>query len=246
MMHPQLEPSLRAAVSLPDRVLIVKSDRFYSQCLQLAVARLRPNSSITIANRISEAEAFVASCPPYQLVVSGVGFPEGDALPWLGDLAKSHRVGRVLVVTTRAEMRVLTALRSLPIDGVFDAFNAEFDEFSHALTQVLDGGYFLSPSFAERLRSGSDSIRMQVRNLSRLEQRVLTFIGTGADNVEAARLLGMTASAVQSHRKRLHHKLGVAHKGELIRETIRMGLVRVDRDGNLRIGFGSIADRRFA
>lgn len=136
--QPQEPCSYADAVAL-DSVLIVKSDRFYGQCLQHAIERTMVDCTTTVVHSLADAQREIATSPRFRLVVCGIGFPDGDALAWLNGVAEFRQALHLLVVTTRGEPRVLTLLRTMPVDGVFDAYGGDMHEFTHAVTQVMTG-----------------------------------------------------------------------------------------------------------
>jgi len=52
--------------------------------------------------------------------------------------------------------------------------------------------------------------------LTEREQVVLSVVGDGSDDDQAAARLGMAPNTVATHRKAIMRKLGLHHKGELI------------------------------
>ena len=177
------------------------------------------------------------------MLLTGVGFNDGDALEWLAELAASDRATRVVVVTARKEVRLHLALREIRLDGLFNAFEEGLSILVSVLRQVWEGSHYRSDSFKDLFR-GSDDDRMTLfRQLSVKEQLVLSVIGDGSDDQEAGQRLSMTAAAVRTHRKRLHTKLGISHKGELMRLAIKHGFVRVTADKIVRPGFSQLIAR---
>jgi hypothetical protein len=52
--------------------------------------------------------------------------------------------------------------------------------------------------------------------------------------------LGSTSSTISTIRRRLHRKLGLHHKGELVQHAARLGFVRFNREGVVRPGFAQL------
>lgn len=241
--HPDSESGVPANPLTTGPILIAKADRLYGECLRDALSRLIHEPQIQRVTTLAAAQAALEKHAAYGMLVCGVGFREGDALSWLTKVTAKGLARRILVVTARKEPWLHVALRDLPIHGVFNAFEGGMDALGQALRVVASGGYYLSPSFRELLHRPDDISTQLFRQLTIKEQLVLSVIGDGSDDLEAADRLGMSRAAVRSHRKRLHIKLGINHKGELIRKAVRFGFVRMTSDGIIRPGFENLVQQ---
>src|SRR5687767_6261109 len=104
-------------------VLILKADRLYAEALRHQTLRLYPRARVPIALTVDAAKAILA-VEKVDVFVTGVGASfECDVLDLISGLSQKapNRGPRVLVVTVRREYRVLVALRTLGVDGVFDS-----------------------------------------------------------------------------------------------------------------------------
>jgi DNA-binding NarL/FixJ family response regulator len=198
-----------------------------------------PHARVVTAATVEEAR-LVLGRGGVDLFVTGVGASlESDVLELLGTLVGNPAVRgpKVLVVTVRLEYRVLTSLRSLAVEGAFDSAAGTPDEFSTALLSVADGRRYWSQSILDHMhRIGSGSTAL-FRLLTTFEQVVLSVIGDGCDNAVAAQRLNLSPATVSTVRRELHRKLGVQHRGELVRVAAQHGFVRFTSNGVVRPGF---------
>lgn len=219
-------------------VVILRADRLYAEVLRQFALQVFPGTRVIITRTV-EAAAVALATEPADLFVTGVGASvEGDVLDLLLHRArqKSHRV-RVLVTTAGCEYRILRALRTLGVDGVFDSATESTDAFLLALRTVAEGSLYWSQSILDRMqREGSPSDAL-FRMLTGFEQIVLSIIGDGCDDAVAARTLGVSPSTVSTVRRELHRKLHVQHRGELVRAAAQNGFVRFTASGVVRPGF---------
>ena len=93
-----------------------------------------------------------------------------------------------------------------------------------ALRKVLAGEHFVSPALASRLYSrvtrGRDTGHgMEV--LTPREREVLQQIARGQSTQDIAVTLGMSAKTVDSHRRNLREKLGLATSTDLVRYAVQ-------------------------
>lgn len=226
----------------PYSVLILKADRLYAETLRKLARAVLPQASIQTVSTVADAAAALAA-RRIDLLITGVGASlAGDVFDLLPTgVEASARVERVLVVTTNREHRQLTALRRLPIQGVFDSGTEPFDQFKVALRLVAGGGIYWSRSFLDQLRHHSLETNSLSRLLTNAEQLVLSIVGDGSDDNEAADKLGLSPATVSTVRRNIHRKLGVQHRGQLIRVAAQNGFVRFTPNGVVRPGFALLA-----
>jgi DNA-binding NarL/FixJ family response regulator len=218
-------------------VVILKADRLYAEALRQYTLHVFPAARVLVAWSVESARTLLTT-ESVDLFVTGVGASlESDVLDLLAQ-RNGRSAQHVLVVTARREYRVLAALRGLAIDGVFDSATERPGEFVTALRAISTGGRHWSQSVLDhmhRVGSGSTAI---FRLLTTFEQVVLSVIGDGCDNTVAARTLKLSPATVSTVRRELHRKLGVQHRGELVRVAAQHGFVRFTAAGVIRPGFG--------
>jgi DNA-binding NarL/FixJ family response regulator len=224
------------------RVLILKADRLYAETLSQYVERALQPVQVSIAGSVAVARNMLAA-EPIDLFITGRGESlEGDALDLIAQCTKPpFRARRVLVVTMRREYRAIAVLRTLSIDGVFDSAEEPPAAFTEALQTVLGGSRYWSQSIIRRLQQLATAPTALFRLLTDFEQIVLSVIGDGCDDAEAARQLRLSPATVSTVRRGLHRKLGVQHRGELVRVAAQKGYVRFTPDGVERPGFALLA-----
>ena len=226
----------------PYSVLILKADKLYAESLRKLIRTVLPQASIQTASTVASAAA-VLTAKRIDLLITGVGASlDGDVFDILPTGSESpSRVERVLVITTNHEHRQLTALRHLPIQGVFDSASEPTEQFKVALRLVAGGGIYWSRSFLDQLRHHAFETNSLSRLLTNAEQLVLSIVGDGSDDNEAAGKLGLSPATVSTVRRNIHRKLGVQHRGQLIRVAAQNGFVRFTPTGIVRPGFALLA-----
>ena len=223
-------------------VVILKADQLYAASLRAHVEAVLPGARITVASTVAAARALLDRAPVDLLLGSLGEGPEGDALDLLAQSTRApRRARRVLVVALRCTYRTLSALRTLAVEGVFDAVTEDPEAFRPTLERVLAGQRSWSPSVQGELRQISAAPTALFRLLTDFEQLVLSVIGAGCDDDEAAELLRLSPATISSVRRDLHRKLGVQHRGALIRMAAQKGYVRFTPEGVERPGFALFA-----
>lgn len=102
-------------------------------------------------------------------------------------------------------------------------------ELNTAIQTVLAGRVYLSPAVAQDLIGTHVHILRGDGSgeptLSSRQREVLTLVVQGQSNKEIARILGLSAKTVETHRSRLMKQLGVHEVTGLVRYAMRMGLL---------------------
>jgi two-component system NarL family response regulator len=251
MMRPAPEPSplvyiqddtFVAAVGEPlplavgSRIVVAKWDGLYAEALRSACARAFPGAAVTICRRGDETLQALRAAPA-DLVLTGLTFVDMDGVDVLERIARERLAVRVLVVSSRRDEHSMQTLRAARFDGFFDPFAEDLEALVEALRQVADGRGYISASLRRQL-TGRSTAEVLGQRLTPGELQVFCVIGDGSDDMEAAERLGLTVSTVQTHRRNIMRKLGVPTSAKLVREAVRLGVVRITTAGTIiRPGF---------
>jgi DNA-binding NarL/FixJ family response regulator len=224
------------------RVLILKADRIYAAILRQYAERALSPAHVTIAGTVATASGILRR-DTIDLFVTGLGdTPEGDALDLIAACKrKPFRARKVLVVTMRRDFRARAVLYSLPIDGILDSAVDPPSALQHALEAVAGGSRYWSPAVNRWMRHMATAPTALLHMLTPFEQLVLSVIGDGCDDDEAAERTGLRPATISTVRRDLHRKLGVQHRGELVRVAAQKGFVRFTPDGVERPGFALLS-----
>ncbi len=223
-------------------VLILKADKLYADALHKSALAVLPHANIRIAATVAGA-SLALTAAPVDLLITGIGLSVGGDVFELfaNTLGTDAYIRRTLVVTTNRECQQLAALRRLAIPGAFDSATEDLARFKIALRTVMDGRTYWSRSLLELVRHYALQPNSPPHLLTAGEQLVLSVVGDGSDDIEAATKLGLSPATISTVRRNLHRKLGVQHRGELIRLAAQSGYVRFTPAGIVRPGFTLLA-----
>lgn len=220
------EPSPLARV---ERVVIGKWDSLYADALRRAVEAAFPGVPTEICRR---GEAVLAALQGRRadLALLGLTFADRDGVEVVQAVAGARLATRLMIVSGRKDEVSLHALRQTRFDGFFDPLAEDAARLVPALQAVAEGRGYLSESLRRELFL-TRSAGVVALQLTSAELQVLGVIGDGSDDLEAAERLQLSDSTVQTHRRNLMRKLGVATSAKLVREAVRLGVVRIRSDG---------------
>ena len=174
------------------------------------------------ADAASALEVIAANRP--SVVVLDLNLQGEDAIALIPRLLQEWPALRILVLSMHEEDLYAERLLALGVHG-YVMKQAEPSELLRALRRVAAGDTYLSPRLTERLvgrvgrgaRSGSSlAARLTAR-----EHDVLQLVARGLGTREIAAELGMGAKTVDSHRRNIREKLGLASSRDLVRYAVR-------------------------
>jgi len=168
-----------------------------------------------------------APVPPSVLVVAPCALPPAAGATVFEGLRR-HAPVTVLLAVRGERSALLEALR-IGADG-FVCPDEPLERGLRTLRAALDGGLYLSPAEAARLRRELVPPPVYPPELSRLsprEQEVLALLARGVPQPGMAQRLGISAATVSTHVQRLYDKLSVHSAPAAVYEGVRRGLLPV-------------------
>jgi len=138
--------------------------------------------------------------------------------------ALSERVPKTGIVVLTMEDDPSFAQRALAAGAcAFVVKDLADAELVHAVRAAAGGQEYVSPRVAARL----DALHRSLTDnrLSQREVEVLRLIALGHTSVEIARLLHLSPRTIETHRAHIHKKLGLKTRAELVRYSLRRGLI---------------------
>lgn len=140
----------------------------------------------------------------------------------------------ILVLTSRHDPRTLELLRDVRYDGLYDGNAEGLENLPVAMEEVMQRRFYASPTMLPHLKRPKN---ITLDTLTEKEQLVLSLIGDGTDDQQAATQLGLSPHTVGTHRKSIMAKLKLHHKGQLMLYAIQHGYIRVTAQRVFRPGF---------
>lgn len=180
------------------------------------------------AARGDEALDLVQRLHPGVLVID-LKMPGLDALEVIRQTAHRSPFTRILVLSMHASTAYVTeALKSGASGYVLK--DQDIQSLVHAVREVAGGRRYLSPSISALVadaylqRSGDQPLD-PYETLTARERQILrlTAEGKGTENIAAG--LGISPRTVETHRTHLMRKLGLKTQGDLVRYSLRRGIV---------------------
>ncbi len=176
---------------------------------------------IAEANDLTAVTRGVPAHGPHVLVLD-LSMPDGSSIEAIGRLREQAPDTQIVVMTMNENP--VFAQRAFAAGAVgFVGKDLADGELPQAVRAAARGEEFVSPRVAGRLEAFHRSLTDDV--LSPREVEVLRLIALGHTSVEMARKLSLSPRTVETHRANVQRKLGLATRAELVRYSLRRGLL---------------------
>jgi two-component system, NarL family, response regulator NreC len=157
------------------------------------------------------------------VLVLDLGMPSpGNGVEALARLSRELRSTAVVVLTanddpTWAQRALDNGASALVLKEMADS------DLPVAVRGAWRGERYISPTIAAKLGEGARS----GDRLTPREREVLRLIALGHTSVEIADKLGLSPRTIETHRARIHRKLGLATRAELVRYALQHDLLQL-------------------
>lgn len=163
------------------------------------------------------------------VILMDLSMPGSDGLDAVRRISALGLKSHVLVLTVHAEEEYLVPVVDAGASGYLTKTSADTD-LLEAIRVVARGQVFLPPKAAtlllRRYREAEGSEGPGVQDLSAREREVLALTAEGFSSREIGEKLFISPKTVDTYRSRIMEKLGLAHRSELVRFALRVGLLK--------------------
>ncbi|HEY5261600.1 MAG TPA: response regulator transcription factor [Solirubrobacteraceae bacterium] len=148
----------------------------------------------------------------------------GAGIETLGGFAREARDTRIVVLTRNDDPAFARRALNAGALGLVLKEMADSDLPAAVRAAARDKRY-VSPLLSAKLNGGKPA--EEATKLTPRELEVLRLIALGHTSVEIARKLGLSPRTIETHRARIHRKLGLTTRAELVRYALQHDLLRL-------------------
>jgi len=203
------------------RIVVLKGDRLYGDLISRHIKDLWRNADVQVFQLGFDALDSIQARVP-DLFITGVKIDDMDGLEHLEPFIETALP--ILVLTSRKDARTFDLLRCIRYDGLYDGHAEGMENLPTALQQVIQRRLYVSPTMLPNLKRPKN---ITLDTLTEKEQMVLSVIGDGSDDQQAAERLGLSPYTVNTHRKAIMAKMKLHHKGQLMLYALQNGYIWV-------------------
>jgi two-component system, NarL family, response regulator NreC len=229
--HLRLAPNPSTDVSESDitplappaiRVILADDHSLMRRSLRLLLDNEADLEVIAEADELPLVVRHVQGHRPHVLVLD-LSMPGGSSIEAIAGLREGVPETQVVVLTM--EENPVYAQRALNAGALGYVLKTHADEeLAVAVRAAAHGEEHVSPPVAARLQGLQSSLVQD--KLSAREIEVLRLIALGHTSVEIARKLHLSPRTIETHRTRIHRKLGLSTRAELVRYALGRGLLK--------------------
>ncbi len=206
----------------PIRVILADDHTMMRRTLRLLLDGEDGVEVIAEADDLASVMRNVHAHQPHVLVLD-LNMPDGSGIEALSQLRE--RVPETQIVVMTMQDSPAFAQRAFAAGAIgFVVKELADEELPQAVRAAARGEEYVSPRMAARLDALHQALTED--KLTAREVEVLRLIALGHTSVEIAHKLNLSPRTVETHRARIHGKLGLATRAELVRYALGRGLLR--------------------
>ncbi len=190
-------------------------------------AILNAETDIIVAAEAANAREALAAAREHKphVAVMEVLMPGGGGIEATREITLELPLTRVLALSSLRDAAYVRAMLLAGARG-YMLKDAPDKELLLAVRTVASGGGYLSPSVsASVLLDYKTHVTSPLDMLTRREREILQRLAEGRTNKEVAGELGLSIHTVDAHRGRLMDKLNLHNVGDLVRFSMRHGII---------------------
>jgi two-component system response regulator NreC len=207
----------------PIRVVLADDHALMRRTLRRLLDREHGVQVVAEAGDLSTVHRHVHARLPHVLVLD-LSMPDGSSIETIRRLREEVPSTEIVVLTM--EDGPAFAQQALDAGAVGFVLKDFADvELSRAVRAAARGEQFVSP----RVSASLESVRRVIagNELTAREAEVLRLIALGHTSAEVGSKLHLSRRTIETYRARLHDKLGLSTRAELVRYALRRGLLAV-------------------
>lgn len=207
----------------PIRVVLADDHALMRRSLRLLLDGEEGVEVVAEAGDLTTVMRHVYARQPHVLVLD-LSMPGGSSIEAIRRLREEVTSTEVVVLTM--EDSPAFAKQALDAGAIGFVLKDFADvELNRAVRAAARGQQYVSPRVAASLESTRRAITGN--KLTAREAEVVRLIALGHTSAEIARKLHLSRRTVEAHRARIHRKLGLSNRAELVRYALRRGLLTV-------------------
>ena len=190
---------------------------------------------IEVVGEARDGEEAVALCRALEpeVVVMDLSMEGMDGATATRALAAAGARTRVVVLTMHDEEEYLIPLLDAGAAG-YVVKSSVSTELLDAIRTVAAGRTFVRPEAARVLaegwtrRAATDEVRQRYEQLSDRERTVFVQMARGYTTSQIGERINVSAKTVDTYRRRINEKLGVAERADYVRLALRLGVLTAE------------------
>ena len=211
----------RAPADSPLRIVLADDHRLVRRCLRLLLDGEEGIEVVAEAEDHTSVARHMHDQAPHVLVLD-LRMPDGSSIEAIRQLRSRAPATQIVVVTMHPSPAFAQRVIDAGAAGMVLKDRAD-TELPAAVRSAARGEEYVSPRLAGALQARRRAVDGD--GLSPRETEVLRLIALGHTNAEIARRLDLSCRTVETHRAKLHRKLGLTTRAQLVHFALRRHMI---------------------
>lgn len=186
---------------------------------------------VGFSTNLNEAKIWLSQ-NKVDLVISEIMFNDDDATELIKLIKNQHQDVKILILTGENRIKKVSELFKLGINGFIEKHN-ETKNLIDAIKCVINGESYLGDDLRNRIINNfsntnsieSDNLSNLLKSITNRELEIIKLICDGCNSKEISGKLFISFNTVETHRKRIFHKLQIKNSISLIRFALKHDLI---------------------
>lgn len=176
----------------------------------------------------SSGKKFLESMSDFMpdVVLLDIVMPEMDGLQVSERLRSEYPDVKILILSAETEEATILKAVEIGVNG-FISKASHPDEIYNAIETIVDGADYFGCDIALILKGITANRKLQDDMFSSRELEIIRYCADGMMSKEIAEKLCISARTVEGHKFNIFRKMGISNTAELIKYSIKNGIVRL-------------------
>ncbi len=189
---------------------------------------MMPFYDLNLIRTFSSGKSFLESMPEFmpEAVLLDIIMPEMNGLQVAQRLKDEYPDVKILILSAETDEDTVLKAMEIGVNG-FISKASQPEEIYNAIETILAGADYFGCDIALILRKITENKKLQDDMFSARELEIIRYCADGMMSKEIAEKLCISARTVEGHKLNIFRKMGISNTAELIKYSIKNGIVRL-------------------
>ncbi|MBQ2572887.1 MAG: response regulator transcription factor [Bacteroidales bacterium] len=189
---------------------------------------MMPFYDLNLIRTFSSGKEFLESLPSFMpdVVLLDIIMPEMNGLQVTEKLRAEYQNIKILILSAETDEETILKAVEIGVNG-FISKASQPNDIYNAIETIADGADYFGRDIAQILNEVAAGKKMQDDVFSPRELEIIRYCADGLMSKEIAEKLSISARTVEGHKLSIFRKMGISNTAELIKYSVKHGIVRL-------------------